>query len=109
MQRIEHYELTTNSDVFALNSLQKAMMLRPCWPNAGPTGGEGFAAPAGMTMRIFARIARDMQENLPSIVINSSEVLYILGTIILHLQLGKYSVKEPFDSPFLSANDIFAQ
>ena len=67
MQRIEHYELTTNSDVFALNSLQKAMMLRPCWPNAGPTGGEGFAAPAGMTMRIFARIARDMQENLPSI------------------------------------------
>ena len=42
-------------------------MLRPCWPNAGPTGGEGFAAPAGMTMRIFARIARDMQENLPSI------------------------------------------
>ena len=32
MQRIEHYELTTNSDVFALNSLQKAMMLRPCGP-----------------------------------------------------------------------------
>lgn len=104
MQRIEHYELTTNSDVFALNSLQKAMMLRPCWPNAGPTGGEGFAAPAGMTMRIFARIARDMQENLPSI--RDQQMCYtFLGTVILHLQLGKYS----FDSPFLSANDIFAQ
>ena len=84
-------------------------MLRPCWPNAGPTGGEGFAAPAGMTMRIFARIARDMQENLPSIRDQQQRSVIHSGTIILHLQLGKYSVKEPFDSTFLSANDIFAQ
>ena len=33
--------------VFALNSLQKPMMLTPCAPKAGPTGGAGFAAPAG--------------------------------------------------------------
>src|SRR5438128_5356605 len=33
--------------VAALNSLQKPMMLTPCWPSAGPTGGEGFALPAG--------------------------------------------------------------
>src|SRR5207302_4534925 len=33
--------------VCALNSLQKAMMFTPCWPSAGPTGGEGFAFPAG--------------------------------------------------------------
>src|SRR5207253_2850252 len=33
--------------VAALNSLQNAMMLTPCWPSAGPTGGEGFAFPAG--------------------------------------------------------------
>src|SRR3954463_16197825 len=33
--------------VAALNSLQKPMMLTPCWPRAGPTGGEGFAFPAG--------------------------------------------------------------
>src|SRR5258708_25650769 len=33
--------------VCALNSLQKPMMLTPCWPRAGPTGGEGFALPAG--------------------------------------------------------------
>src|SRR2546425_3581231 len=24
------------------------MMLTPCWPSAGPTGGEGFALPAGI-------------------------------------------------------------
>src|SRR6185437_6409108 len=33
--------------VRALKSLQNAMMLTPCWPSAGPTGGEGFALPAG--------------------------------------------------------------
>src|SRR5688500_6282012 len=30
-----------------LKSLQNAMMLTPCWPRAGPTGGEGLALPAG--------------------------------------------------------------
>ena len=34
--------------VTALNSLQNAMMFRPRWPSAGPTGGEGFAFPAGI-------------------------------------------------------------
>ncbi len=34
--------------VVALNSLQKAMMLTPCWPKAGPTGGAGLACPAGI-------------------------------------------------------------
>src|SRR3954466_11987248 len=33
--------------VAALNSLQNPMMLTPCWPSAGPTGGDGFALPAG--------------------------------------------------------------
>src|SRR5262249_19453873 len=33
--------------VRALNSLQNSMMFTPCWPSAGPTGGEGFALPAG--------------------------------------------------------------
>ena len=33
--------------LLALKSLQKAMMLTPCWPSAGPTGGDGFALPAG--------------------------------------------------------------
>ena len=35
------------SCVFALNDLQNSMMLRPRWPNAGPIGGDGLAAPAG--------------------------------------------------------------
>src|SRR3989338_5013948 len=31
--------------VCALNALQNSMILTPCWPKAGPTGGLGFAAP----------------------------------------------------------------
>lgn len=51
--------------VFALNSLQKAMMLRPACPRAGPTGGEGFACPAGIRSRMrtatsFAAIGRSI-------------------------------------------------
>src|SRR5499427_1880416 len=34
--------------VWALNPLQNSMMFTPCWPSAGPTGGEGFALPAGI-------------------------------------------------------------
>ena len=32
--------------VLELNSLQNAMMLMPCGPSAGPTGGAGLALPA---------------------------------------------------------------
>ena len=32
--------------VCALKALQNSMMLTPCWPSAGPTGGAGLAAPA---------------------------------------------------------------
>src|ERR1700742_454283 len=32
--------------VAALYALQNSMMLTPCWPSAGPTGGAGLAAPA---------------------------------------------------------------
>src|SRR5499433_1809911 len=34
--------------VWALKPLQNSMMLTPCWPRAGPTGGDGFALPAGI-------------------------------------------------------------
>src|SRR5690349_14987597 len=34
--------------VAALNALQNSMMLTPRWPSAGPTGGLGFACPAGI-------------------------------------------------------------
>jgi hypothetical protein len=36
------------AEVRALNCLQKSMMLAPCWPSAGPTGGAGVALPAGI-------------------------------------------------------------
>src|SRR5881409_1026099 len=48
------------SAVWALNALQNSMMLTPCWPSAGPTGGAGFACPPGicslMSVRTFFAI-----------------------------------------------------
>src|SRR3954454_15967704 len=41
--------------VWALNALQNSMMLTPCWPSAGPTGGAGLAAPAGICSLIIVR------------------------------------------------------
>src|SRR5881394_485765 len=47
--------------VCALNALQNSMMLTPCWPSAGPTGGAGFAWPPGicslMSVRTFLAIS----------------------------------------------------
>src|SRR6266702_3884416 len=40
--------------VCALNVLQNSMMLTPRWPSAGPTGGLGFACPAGIWSLISA-------------------------------------------------------
>ena len=34
--------------VAALNALQNSIMFKPFWPRAGPTGGDGFALPAGI-------------------------------------------------------------
>src|SRR2546423_4129153 len=43
--------------VCALNALTNSMMLMPCWPSAGPTGGAGEACPPGawslMVVRTF--------------------------------------------------------
>src|SRR4051794_21920575 len=41
--------------VCALNALQNSMMLTPCWPSAGPTGGAGFACPPGICSLINVR------------------------------------------------------
>ena len=43
------------SAVCALNALQNSMMLTPCWPSAGPTGGAGFAWPPGIWSLIRVR------------------------------------------------------
>src|SRR5829696_7165918 len=48
--------------VRALNALQNSMMLTPCWPSAGPTGGAGLAAPAGTWSLMSVRTLRAMVE-----------------------------------------------
>src|SRR3954452_17385637 len=51
--------------VWALNALTNSMMLMPCWPRAGPTGGAGVACPPGacslMVVRTFFISAFDCQ------------------------------------------------
>src|SRR5215471_16199976 len=53
--------------VCALKALQKSMMLTPCWPSAGPTGGAGLALPAWicslMTVRTFLAISKRVGEH----------------------------------------------
>jgi len=44
------------SYVLALYALQNAMLLTPCCPKAGPTGGAGFALPACRASLITATI-----------------------------------------------------
>src|ERR1035437_1594899 len=41
------------ADVLALKALQNSMMFTPCWPSAGPAGGAGIAAPAGICSLIM--------------------------------------------------------
>src|SRR5882672_6594323 len=68
--------------VAALNSLQKPMMFTPCWPSAGPTGGEGFAFPAGscsLTIPVTFFIAS------PCFVVRTAVVGLPLGLRLLHL------------------------
>src|SRR3954452_8993919 len=50
--------------VCALNALQNSMMLTPCWPRAGPTGGAGLAAPAGICSLIWVRTLRAISVRL---------------------------------------------
>src|SRR3954447_8307413 len=41
--------------VWALKALQNSMMLTPCWPSAGPTGGAGWGGPGGICSLICVR------------------------------------------------------
>ena len=55
---------TLMSCVLALKSLQKDMMFSPACPSAGPTGGAGFAPPAGMRRRIVFVMVREAISDL---------------------------------------------
>src|SRR5450432_1794889 len=49
--------------VCALNALQNSMMLTPCCPSAGPTGGAGLACPPGICslIRVSTFLAMSVQ------------------------------------------------
>src|SRR5262245_38580541 len=51
--------------VWALNALQNSMMLTPRCPSAGPTGGLGFACPAGICSLISATTFFAMRSSRP--------------------------------------------
>src|SRR5215469_2224364 len=55
--------------VWALKPLQNSMMLTPCWPSAGPTGGDGFALPAGICSLTIACTFFAMSEPLDLVVL----------------------------------------
>src|SRR5438874_9249443 len=65
--------------VAALNSLQKPMMFTPCWPSAGPTGGLGFALPAGhwsftCATIFFIRSSRSGYRVLPHAALDAGQL-----------------------------------
>src|SRR5215510_2505164 len=55
--------------VWALKPLQNSMMLTPCWPSAGPTGGDGLAFPAGICSLTIAWTFFAMSEPLHLVVL----------------------------------------
>src|SRR5947209_2742388 len=52
--------------VCALNALQNSMMLTPCWPSAGPTGGAGLACPPGICSLIIVRTFFAISDHRPT-------------------------------------------
>src|SRR4051794_9046386 len=54
--------------VWALNALTNSMMLIPCWPRAGPTGGAGEAWPPGACSLIVVRTFLAMSDLLYLVV-----------------------------------------
>src|SRR6266542_1511978 len=52
--------------VCALNALQNSMMLTPCWPSAGPTGGAGLACPPGICSLISVRTFFAISDDRPT-------------------------------------------
>src|SRR5688572_7414738 len=55
--------------VWALKPLQNSMMLTPCWPSAGPTGGDGFAFPTGICSFTIAWTFLAMSEPFDLVVL----------------------------------------
>src|SRR6266508_97815 len=73
--------------VCALNALQNSMMLTPCWPSAGPTGGAGLACPPGICSLMSVRTFLAMSVQLLHLVEGQLHGDLALEDIDEHLQL----------------------
>src|SRR5579862_3697176 len=70
--------------VAALYALQNSMMLTPCWPSAGPTGGAGLAAPAWICSLMIAA----------SFFLGGMTSLLLCGFFGTGLELGNLAERE---------------
>src|SRR5437016_13308264 len=73
--------------VCALKALQNSMMLTPCWPSAGPTGGAGLACPPGIWSLISVRTFLAMSVDLLHLVERELHRNLALEDVEEHLQL----------------------
>src|SRR6201993_2417973 len=82
--------------VCALKALQNSMMLTPCWPSAGPTGGAGFACPPGicslMSVRTFFANLRTLLVDLLHLVERELDRHLALEDVDEHLELLRVRV-----------------
>src|SRR3989440_5283630 len=75
------------SAVCALNALQNSMMLTPCCPSAGPTGGAGFACPPGICSLISVRTFLAISVQLLHLVEGQLDGNLALEDVDQHLEL----------------------
>src|SRR6478672_9850261 len=73
--------------VRALNSLQKAMMLIPWGPRAVPTGGAGFALPAGICsltnpVAFFAMLLLRFNSHRPLWTLRQTPTVYLKVVVV---------------------------
>src|SRR3954469_178502 len=73
--------------VCALNALQNSMMLTPCCPSAGPTGGAGLACPPGICSLISVRTFLAISVQLLDLVEGKLDGNLPLEDVDEHLEL----------------------
>src|SRR5438105_4094871 len=90
--------------VCALNALQNSMMLTPCWPSAGPTGGAGLACPPGIcslisvstffaigSVQLLHLVERQLHRDLPLEDVHEHLQLLLVGVDVddLAVEVGE--------------------